>query len=116
MLLCTGKIYYELDKERDAREAGDVAILRLEQLYPLGPEYLEEQLKFYAEGAQVIWVQEEPENMGAWRHVDYHYGNQLRSRFKFSGVFRPASASPATGSASSHRKEQETLISEAFDR
>ena len=116
VLLCTGKIYYELDKEREARNAQDVAILRVEELYPLAPEELERALQPYAEGTKVIWVQEEPENMGAWRHFDYFYRDYLKSKFDFSGVSRPASASPATGSASSHRKEQQKLIDEAFSR
>lgn len=116
VLLCTGKIYYELDKERDARGAGDVAILRVEQLYPLAEAELEAALSSYAPGTKVIWVQEEPENMGAWRHFDYFYRDLLRRNFEFSGVSRPRSASPATGSASSHRKEQQHLIDEAFGR
>lgn len=116
VLLCSGKIYYELDKEREAREANDVAILRVEQLYPLSGDVLDGMLARYHDGIQVVWVQEEPENMGAWRHINYHYGNFFNSRFKWSGVYRPASASPATGSASSHKKEQEKLINQAFER
>ncbi len=116
VLLCTGKIYYELDKEREARGADDVAILRVEQLYPLRDEQLMAALAPYGAGTKVVWVQEEPENMGAWRHINYNHGAALRSEFDFSFVSRPASASPATGSSSSHRKEQEKLIGQAFDR
>jgi 2-oxoglutarate dehydrogenase E1 component len=116
VLLCTGKIYYELDKEREARGAEDVAIIRMEQLYPLYPAVLEEALAPYVDGTKLIWVQEEPENMGAWRHIHYNYYPLLSSRFDFSAVYRPASASPATGSGASHRKEQEILINEAFGR
>ncbi len=116
VILCTGKIYYELDKEREARNANDVAILRVEQLYPLTEEELMAPLEGYADGIQVIWVQEEPENMGAWRTFEYAYRHVLNDKFKFSGVYRPRSASPATGSGASHRKEQQILIDEAFDR
>jgi 2-oxoglutarate dehydrogenase E1 component len=116
VLLCSGKIYYELDKEREARGANDVAILRVEQLYPLAQYELEVALQSYAPGTKVVWVQEEPENMGAWRHFDYFYRSFLNEKFDFSYSARPASASPATGSASSHRKEQERLINDAFNR
>jgi len=116
VLLCTGKIYYELDKEREARGADDVAILRLEQLYPLRDEQIMQALAFYAEGTKVVWVQEEPENMGAWRHINYNHGAAIRSKFDWSFSSRPASASPATGSSASHKKEQEILIGRAFDR
>ena len=116
VLLCTGKLYYELDKEREARSAEDVAILRVEQLYPLSEAELLQSLEGYREGIKVIWVQEEPENMGAWRTFEYAYRGVLNERFQFSGVYRPRSASPATGSASSHRKEQQLLIDTAFNR
>jgi len=116
VLLCTGKIYYELDKEREARGADDVAILRVEQLYPLRDEQIMEALASYAQGTKVVWVQEEPENMGAWRHINYNHGPAIRAKFDWSFVSRPASASPATGSSASHRKEQEMLIGEAFAR
>jgi len=116
VLLCTGKIYYELDKEREARRADDVAILRVEQLYPLRDEQIREALAPYAQGTKVVWVQEEPENMGAWRHINYNHGPAIAKRFDWSFVTRPASASPATGSSASHRKEQEMLIGEAFAR
>ncbi len=116
VLLCTGKIYYELDKVREARGADDVAILRFEQLYPLRDEQIMEALAPYAEGTKIVWVQEEPENMGAWRHINYNHGEAIKSRFDWSFVSRPNSASPATGSSSSHKKEQEILIGKAFDR
>jgi len=116
VLLCTGKIYYELDKEREARGADDVAILRVEQLYPLRDEQIMEPLAPYAEGTKVVWVQEEPENMGAWRHINYNHAPAIAKKFDWSFVSRPASASPATGSSASHRKEQEMLIGEAFAR
>ena len=116
VLLCTGKIYYELDKEREARGASDVAILRVEQLYPLRDEQIMEALAPYAQGTKVVWVQEEPENMGAWRHINYNHATAIKAKFSWSFSCRPASASPATGSSSSHKKEQELLIGKAFDR
>ncbi len=100
VLLCTGKLYYELEKEREERERQDVAIVRLEQIYPLPWEGLREALAPYQDGTPVYWVQEEPENMGAWRFLQARFGGELFDRLPFSGVFRRASSSPATGSAS----------------
>jgi 2-oxoglutarate dehydrogenase E1 component len=112
ILLCTGKIFYELDKFREDNGRSDVAILRVEQLYPLRVEQLQAALARYAADVPAIWVQEEPENMGAWRYMLGRFGAGL-SR-PFSGIYRPASASPATGSAASHRAEQLELIEAAF--
>ncbi len=114
ILLCTGKIFYDLDKHREETKAEDVAIIRIEQIYPLDHEKLAEILRAYREGTPVSWVQEEPENMGAWRFLLVRFGASLFNRFPFSGIYRPASASPATGSASCHKKEQAQIVSEAF--
>jgi 2-oxoglutarate dehydrogenase E1 component len=94
----------------------DVAILRLEQLYPLHVEKLRSVLNLHPPGTTVVWVQEEPENMGAWRYLRAKFGATLFDSFPFSGVYRPASASPATGSASTHKKEQAHIIEAAFNR
>jgi len=115
ILLCTGKIYYELEKRREKSNREDIAIIRLEQLYPLDYEELRSALRIYTAGTPVIWVQEEPQNMGAWRYLRVQFGEKLFDSFPFSGIYRPASASPATGSAGSHKKEQEQIIEEAVD-
>lgn len=112
ILLCTGKIFYELDKFREESQRTDVAIVRVEQLYPLRLEQLQSALAAYPADAPVIWVQEEPENMGAWRYVLTGFGLKLNR--PFSGIYRPESASPATGSAASHKNEQMELIEAAF--
>lgn len=114
VLICSGKVYYDLAAEREELGRDDVAILRLEQLYPLSDSLLHETFAPYADGTQVFWVQEEPENMGAWRTLRVRFGEQLFGRLPFSGVSRPASASPATGSASAHKLEQRELIKAAF--
>ncbi len=116
VILCCGKIYYELDKAREERGANDVAILRVEELYPLSNDELMGALAPYADGTKIVWAQEEPENMGAWFHMDTSFWRVLTKRFEWSGVYRARSASPATGSAASHRKEQEMLINAAFER
>ncbi len=115
VVLCSGKIYYELEQAREQKEQNDIAILRLEQLYPLPKQHLHEALQPYPDGTPVYWVQEEPENMGAWRYLLAHFGNRLFDRFPFSAISRPASASPATGSAAAHKQEQAQLISQAME-
>src|SRR5262245_23432681 len=114
ILMCSGKIYFDLDKERERLQRKDVAILRLEQFYPLADEMLEAALRSYRDGTNVYWVQEEPENMGAWPFLKVRFGEAIFGRLPFKGISRRASASPATGSHSSHRKEQEHLITAAF--
>lgn len=114
IILCTGKIYYELETQREELKRRDVAIVRLEQLYPLPKDELNGALQRYPEGTPAVWVQEEPENMGAWRFLRVKFGTKLFDRFPFSVVSRPASASPATGSFNSHKHEQARLLAEAF--
>jgi 2-oxoglutarate dehydrogenase E1 component len=114
ILLCSGKIAYELEKRRQELGRRDVAIVRVEQLYPLPKRALETALADYAPGTPAVWVQEEPENMGAWRFFRIHFGDKLLDRFPFSGVCRQSAASPATGSKKSHDLEQSELLSAAF--
>jgi 2-oxoglutarate dehydrogenase E1 component len=114
VLLCAGKIYYELNKERDDLKRQDVAIVRLEQLYPPPMDRLRAALAGYRDGTPVFWVQEEPENMGAWRYLLSKFGGELFGRWPFSGIYRRSSPSPATGSASAHRMEQKELLMQAF--
>ncbi len=114
VILCSGKLYYELEHMRSELGRSDVALVRLEQFYPLPHKELRAALAGYRDATPVVWVQEEPENMGAWRFLRVHFGTALFDRLPFSGIYRAASASPATGSASSHRLEQDELIAAAF--
>jgi 2-oxoglutarate dehydrogenase E1 component len=114
ILLCSGKVYYELAGYRDEHKREDVALLRLEQFYPLRLEQLETVLKPYADNTPVLWVQEEPANMGAWRYLHERFGKHLLARFPFALISRFESASPATGSAHAHKLEQAHLIARAF--
>ena len=115
VLLCSGKIYYDLKAAREAMGARHVAIIRLEQLYPLRRLELEAALAPYADGTPLVWVQEEPRNMGAWPFLRLNLGEPLFGRHPLIGVTRSESASPATGSAASHKMEQELLIEKAFE-
>jgi 2-oxoglutarate dehydrogenase E1 component len=114
ILMCAGKLYYDLDQARLERNQEDVAILRLEQYYPLSDAVLEEALARYPADVPVVWVQEEPENMGAWRFLHARHARVFGDR-PFSGVARASSASPATGSMASHRIEQAAILERALD-
>ena len=114
ILMCSGRVYYDLIKKREAEKRDDMAILRLEELYPLHKTALHDLLSVYPEGTPVVWVQDEPENMGAWWFLRIHYGERLFNKYPFSCVSRPPSASPATGSHSAHEREQTKLLAEAF--
>ena len=114
VLLTCGKVYHELEYERLARKRDDVAIVRIEQLYPKPDDQLAAALKPYKSGTPVAWVQEEPQNMGAWRSMYTYFGPTLFDKHPFSGVCRPPAASPAAGATASHEIEQAELIEEAF--
>jgi 2-oxoglutarate dehydrogenase E1 component len=113
ILCCTGKVYYDLAAARDARKATDVAIVRLEQLYPLNHE-LTDALAPFSDGTPLVWVQEEPKNYGPWYYIRSNLPEILKDRFPLSCVARAPSASPATGSRASHLLEQKMLMDEAF--
>ncbi len=114
VLLTSGKVYYDLLQAREERGRDDVAILRLEQLYPLPDALVREHLDIFPAAAPVFWVQEEPENMGAWRFLRVQWGETLCGR-PLRRVSRPASASPATGSGAAHRLEQAEVLRGAFE-
>jgi len=114
VLLCSGKVYYDLEARRQELGREDIAILRIEQLYPFPRAQLESLLQDCPDGTNVIWVQEEPENMGAWRYLRVTVSMQFLGRLPFSGVCRPASASPATGSPGAHQIEQRQILESAF--
>ena len=117
VVICSGKVYYDLLAERDKRGADDVYLLRLEQFYPFPALSLVKELERF-KGAEVIWCQEEPKNQGGWTFVEPNLEWVLtrigatHSRPRYVG--RAASASPATGLASRHKAEQEALVSEAL--
>jgi 2-oxoglutarate dehydrogenase E1 component len=114
VILCSGKVYFDLVAERRKRKIDDIAILRIEQLYPFPFSRLGVRLSQYP-NAEVVWCQEEPENMGAWYFVDRRIERALsglNARPIYIG--RPEAASPATGSARTHVKEQADLVDRAL--
>ncbi|OGQ85876.1 MAG: alpha-ketoglutarate decarboxylase [Deltaproteobacteria bacterium RIFOXYA12_FULL_58_15] len=114
LVLCSGKVFYDLSAMRDKEGLGDVAIVRIEQLYPVPEERLAGVLRHYPNATDVVWAQEEPENMGAWRFLREHIRDALApgQELWFSG--RDESASPATGSSKRHVEQQEHLIRKAL--
>jgi 2-oxoglutarate dehydrogenase E1 component len=115
VLLCSGKIYYELIEQREKLGASNVAIVRIEQYYPLAESLLVDAMKPYKPGTDLVWVQEEPTNMGAWTFMKMRFGDCLADcQFKLRRISRVESASPSTGSAPAHALEQQELIDEAF--
>ncbi len=117
LLLCTGKIYYELEAERERLQAGNVALVRIEQLYPFPHAQVLELLESLPAAAEVAWVQEEPRNMGAWRFVQEQVQPLLAaSRRLLEYVGRPESPSPATGSHKRHLLEQREVVERAFQK
>jgi 2-oxoglutarate dehydrogenase E1 component len=114
VVLCAGKIYYELAAVRDSAAAKNVAIVRLGQLFPLEAKALLAALSRYREGVDVVWVQEEPRNMGAWDYIEPSVGALLAGRYSLSVIARAPSASPAAGSATRHKLEQEALLNQAI--
>jgi multifunctional 2-oxoglutarate metabolism enzyme len=121
LLLCSGKVYYDLVNKREELGRSDVAIIRLEQLYPFPLQRLTDILRRYSDAAELFWVQEEPENMGAWYFVEEQMqsiiwsagtGGPLRRQLRYIG--RPPAASPAPGAHKVHHDQQQALVNEAF--
>lgn len=110
LLVCSGKIYYELADYRQQQKINDVAIVRLEQLYPLPSRRLDQIVDKYKR-AQVFWVQEEPLNMGAWNHICMNY-----SKVQWKPLGRKPSSSPATGYLKRHTQNQKEIIEQAFKK
>lgn len=116
LVFCTGKIYYELLAFRRDKKINDVAIIRIEQLYPFPEDACQQVLKLYPHAKEVIWCQEEPHNQGAWFFLQSYLSKLLNKDQKLSYVGRSNSASPAVGYHSVHEKEQSELVAQALMR
>jgi 2-oxoglutarate dehydrogenase E1 component len=113
VLVCSGKVYVDLVSAEVRAERPDVAIVRLEQLYPVPMRDLRAGIEVYTKADEVVWVQEEPENMGAWEFIRPHLQEVSGGR-SIRRIARPRSASPAEGSATRHSLNQQALINQAF--
>lgn len=114
LLLCSGKVYYDLLTERRAQEIRDVAIIRIERLYPFPSDLLKAAVAIYPHAERVHWVQEEPENQGAWYQIKHHLKRCLLKQQRLFHTTRPALAAPAVGSAKRHAQEQKVLVNKAL--
>jgi 2-oxoglutarate dehydrogenase E1 component len=114
ILMCSGKVYYELLAERKKLEESVTAILRVEQFYPFPKNLLVDELNRFSNATDIRWVQEEPENMGGWTFMEPRLLKLLSGPMSLRYVGRPPSASPATGSHTIHQMEQQQLVKNAF--
>ncbi len=114
ILISSGKAYYDLFEERKKLNRTDVALVRIEQFYPMDPAQVVEALSKYPTGTPVYWYQDEPSNMGAWQFIKMRWGDDIMKSYPLSLISRPESASPATGSLRSHKLEERDLLTQAF--
>jgi len=113
VILCSGKVYYDLLNYREVQKIGNAAIIRIEQLYPLAEKKLRADIKPYPKTAKLVWCQEESQNMGAWSFIEPRLRQLFGRDVAYAG--RNASASPAVGALATHKREQACLIAEAFN-
>lgn len=114
VVLCGGKVFYDLLDQRRKRELDDVAIIRIEQLYPFPHKEMDEIMKRYAHVKDFVWCQEEPQNQGAWYCSQHHFRTAIPEGASLTYAGRKASAAPAVGYLSVHQKEQQKLVNEAL--
>ena len=116
VIACSGKVYYDLAKRREEKGIDDVAVLRVEQLYPFPHKAFAAELKKYPGATEVVWCQDEPQNQGAWFFVQHYIHENMASGQRLGYAGRAASASPAVGYAHLHQNQQKALIDAAFGR
>jgi 2-oxoglutarate dehydrogenase E1 component len=114
IILCAGKIYYDLLNYRDANKIANTVIIRVEQLYPMDEKLLTDLLDQYPESAKLMWCQEEPQNMGAWTFIYMNLDRIFAHGRQIWYAGRGAGASPAVGALAAHKKEQKGLVLDAF--
>jgi len=116
VLVCSGKVYYDLAKKREENGANDVAILRVEQLYPFPHKAFANELKKYPNATEIVWTQDEPQNQGAWFFVQHYIHENMLDGQKLGYSGRAASASPAVGYSHLHQEQQKALVEGAFGK
>jgi 2-oxoglutarate dehydrogenase E1 component len=114
LVACSGKVYYDLVKHREAKGADDVAIIRVEQLYPFPHKAFAAELKKYPNATDLVWCQDEPQNQGAWFFIQHNIHENMQDGQKLGYAGRAASASPAVGYSHLHQDQQKALIEAAF--
>ena len=116
VLVCSGKVYYDLVKKREELGADDTAILRVEQLYPFPHKAFATELKKYPNATELVWTQDEPQNQGAWFFVQHYIHENMTEGQRLSYSGRAASASPAVGYSHLHQEQQKALVDGAFGK
>jgi len=116
VIACSGKVYYDLVKKREEKKSGDVAIIRVEQLYPFPHKAFAAELKKYPAATEIVWCQDEPQNQGAWFFVQHYIHENMVDGQKLGYAGRAASASPAVGYAHLHQEQQKALLDQAFGK
>ena len=114
IIVCSGKVYYDLLKARRERAITDMVIIRLEQLYPFPHEDFAAQIAAYPKASEVVWCQEEPGNQGAWHRIQHYLLRHLRKEMRLDYALRPTSASPAAGYLAVHNEQQKAVVDAAF--
>lgn len=114
IMVCSGRVYYDLVQYRAEHEIDDIAIIRIEQLYPFAHKEYQAAISKYANATQVVWVQDEPQNQGPWYYIQHHLYENMKSGQKLGYAGRAASASPAVGYLAKHNEQQRLLLEQAF--
>ncbi len=114
IIACSGKVYYDLLKHRRERGITDMAIIRLEQLYPFPHQDFAAQIAAYPHASEVVWCQEEPGNQGAWHRIQHYLLRHMRPTMRLGYALRPSSASPAAGYLATHNEQQKAVLVAAF--
>jgi 2-oxoglutarate dehydrogenase E1 component len=114
LIVCSGKVVYDLHKKREEKKASDTAIIRVEQLYPFPHKAFATELKKYPNATDIVWCQDEPQNQGSWFFVQHYIHENMLEGQKLGYAGRPASASPACGYAQLHQEQQKALLDQAF--
>ena len=116
LIACSGKVYYDLVRTRADRKNADVAIVRVEQLYPFPHKAFAAELKKYPNATELVWTQDEPQNQGAWFFVQHYIHENMLEGQKLGYSGRAASASPAVGYSHLHQEQQKALVDGAFGK
>ncbi len=116
IVLCSGKVYYDLLEKRRENNQTEAAILRVEQLYPFPELELKEALALYTNATEIVWCQEEPKNQGAWYHIHHHLTAVITQQQQLHYAGRQAAAAPAVGYLNLHQEQQAALVNDALNK
>ncbi len=116
VIACSGKVYYDLVAGRRERKIDNMAIIRVEQLYPFPHKQYAAEMKRYPNAREVVWCQEEPQNQGAWYQTQHYFAENMRADQRLFYAGRPSSASPAVGYVAKHNEQQKKLVEMAFGK